>query len=163
MSSVSRRTKHQMTHQPTFGQMSHRSSSALGFCRGPSTLMFGWHGQISPGELLCPVWSYLTDVVVDGVRVPLAHGVAHGVKHAVFVGVDLRHRHVYTVRVVVRSLCSVRWNGLGGNTRTVVNCCSVTDCIIHQLGRCSLGPTYILYAELGDPYFEIQLHIQHMT
>lgn len=102
-------------------------SCASGFCRGPSTLLFRWHRHISPGELLCPVWSYLTDVVVDGVCVPLAHGVAHGVKHAVFVGVDLCHRHVYTVGVVVRSLCSVRWNRLGGSTRTMVNCCSVTD------------------------------------
>lgn len=48
--------------------------------------------------------SHLTDVVVDGVCVPLACGVARVTKH-VLVGVDLAHWHV---DAVVRSLCSVR-------------------------------------------------------
>lgn len=51
--------------------------------------------------------SHLTDVVVDGVRVPLARGVAHFVE-PIFVGVDLGHWHVDAVRGVMRSLCSVR-------------------------------------------------------
>lgn len=95
-----------------------------------STLPFRWHRETPPespvafwGELLRLVWSHLTDVVVDGVRVPLARWVTHQLEHAVFVRVDLGHRHVYAVRVVVSSLCSVGRYRLR-NTKTLVSCCS---------------------------------------
>lgn len=69
----------------------------------------------SPGlEPLWPDRSHLTDVVVDGVCVPLARWVAHRLEHAVFVSVHLRHRHVDAVGVVVRSLRAVRRNRLEG-------------------------------------------------
>lgn len=79
------------------------------------TLLFWWHGEVwpdSPG-LSCvllwgEVWSHLTDVVVDGVCVPLTHCL----EHAVFVSVDLRHWHVDAVGVVVGSLRSVGRYGL---------------------------------------------------
>ena len=62
--------------------------------------------------------SHLTDVVVNGVSVSLAHRVAHRLEHAVFVRVDLRHRHVNAVGVVgsVWSLRAVRWDALQKDT-----------------------------------------------
>lgn len=57
--------------------------------------------------------SHLADVVVDGVGVPLAGGVAR------FVGVDLGHWHVDAVSVATRSLCSVRRDRLRGTGETL--------------------------------------------
>lgn len=61
-------------------------------------------------------WSHLTDVVVDGVRVRPACGVAPGSK-AVLVTVHLAHWHVDAVGAAVRSLCSVGRDGLFGKEK----------------------------------------------
>lgn len=54
--------------------------------------------------------SHLADVVVDGVRVHLAGGLAP-------VGVDLAHWHADAVGDVVRRLCPVGRDGLGGKEK----------------------------------------------
>lgn len=56
--------------------------------------------------------SHLADVVVDGVGLPSAQRVAHGVKHAPSVDVELCHGDLDAVGVAVRSLSPVRRNRL---------------------------------------------------